>query len=206
MKRTRKGSFIGRGGAAASAALWVIASGPATADDAKQVVATVCSACHGEDGNSVAPAFPRLAGQTAPYLAKQLNDLLTGKRKSEAMAAVLEKVKAGDVATFAAHYSAQKPARGSATDAALAAAGEKLYKQGNEASGVPACAGCHLPNGLGDAENPRLAGQHRDYTIAELTGFKSGARANDRRRAMRGVAERMTEAEIKAVAEYMAGL
>lgn len=191
---------------AALVALTLGAPLTAGADDVKQVAATVCSPCHAEDGNSVIPNFPKLAGQPAPYLAKQLNDFLAGKRKSDAMAPVLANVKAGDVAALAAHFSAQKAAPGKVEDAALAAAGEKLYKKGNEATGVPGCTGCHLANGMGDAENARVAGQHQAYAIAELTSFKSGARANDKRRVMRVLAERMTEAEIKAVAEYMAGL
>ncbi len=178
----------------------------ASADNARQVAATVCAACHTGDGNSVVPIFPKLAGQPAPYLAKQLDDFRSGKRKSDAMAPVLASVKAGDVAALAAHFSAQKPAPGRVQDAALAAAGEQLYRKGNDATGVPACAACHLADGGGDEKNPRLAGQHPAYVIAEMMKFKTGARANDRRRAMRVLAELMTEAEIKAVAEYMAGL
>lgn len=192
--------------AACLAALVLTAPAAASPHDARQVAATVCAACHAEDGNSLVPTFPKLAGQPAPYLAKQLQDFLGGKRRSDTMAPVLASVKAGDVAALAAHFSAQKPAPGRVQDAALAAAGEQLYRKGNEATGVPACAACHLASGSGDEKNPRVAGQHQAYVIAELTKFKTGARANDRRRAMRVLAERMTEAEIRAVAEYMAGL
>jgi cytochrome c553 len=175
-------------------------------DDARQVAATLCAACHADDGNSVIPNFPKLAGQPAPYLAKQLDDFRSGKRKSDSMAPVLASVKARDFAALAAHFSAQKPAPGKVQDAALAAAGEQLYRKGNEATGVPGCAGCHLADGSGDEKTPRVAGQHQTYAIAEMMKFKTGARANDRRRAMRVLAELMTEAEIRAVAEYMAGL
>jgi cytochrome c553 len=190
----------------AAAALVLAAAATASADDARQVATTVCAACHAGDGNSVVPAFPKLAGQPAGYLAKQLDDFRSGKRASDSMAPVLAGVKAGDVAALAAHFSAQKPEPGSVRDAALAAAGERLYRKGNEATGVPACAACHLANGSGDEKNPRVAGQHQAYAIAEMMKFKTGARANDRRRAMRVLAELMTEAEIRAVAEYMAGL
>jgi len=178
----------------------------ASADDARQVAATVCAACHAEDGNSAIPTFPKLAGQPATYLAKQLDDFRKGKRRSETMAPVLAGANAHDDAALAAHFSARKAAPGRVQDAALAAAGEQLYRKGNEAAGVPACAACHLANGSGDEKNPRVAGQHQAYVIAEMMKFKTGARANDRRRAMRVLAERMTEAEIRAVAEYMAGL
>jgi cytochrome c553 len=191
---------------AAAVALVLAAPATASADDARQVAATVCAACHAEDGNSVIPNFPKLAGQPAPYLAKQLDDFRSGKRGSDAMAPVLASVKARDVAALAAHFSARKPAPGRVQDAALSAAGERIYRKGNEATGVPACAACHLADGSGDEKNPRVAGQHQAYVIAEMMKFKTGARANDRRRAMRVLADLMTEAEIRAVAEYMAGL
>ena len=188
------------------AALVLMAPAAASADDASRIAATVCAACHAEDGNSVIPTFTKLAGQPAPYLAKQLDDIRNGKRKSDTMAPVLAGAKAHDDAALAAHFSAQKAAPGRVQDAALAAAGEQLYRKGNDAAGVPACGACHLADGGGDGKNPRVAGQHQAYVIAEMMKFKTGARANDRRRAMRVLAERMTEAEIRAVAEYMAGL
>ena len=192
--------------AAASAALVLGAAATASAADATQLAATLCSPCHAADGNSVMPNFPKIAGQQADYLAKQLGDFLSGKRKSDAMAASLAAVKPGDFAALAAHYSAQKQTPGKVENAALAAAGQKLFKDGNETTGVPACAGCHLDNGMGNERNPRIAGQHQTYAITEMMNFKTGARANDKGRVMRVVAERLTEVEIKAVAEYMAGL
>jgi cytochrome c553 len=100
----------------------------------------------------------------------------------------------------------QKPQPGTVQDAELAAAGKVLYEDGNTTSGVPACEGCHQPDGVGNARYPRIAGQHQTYTILEMTQFKKGTRSNDRSHAMRSTAERMTEREIAAVAEYLAGL
>lgn len=176
------------------------------AADAAQLAATVCAPCHAADGNSAIPNFPKIAGQQPSYLAKQLADIAAGKRKSDAMGPTLETVKSGDFSALATWFGAQKQSPGKVEDAALAKIGEKLFKDGNEATGVPACAGCHGDNGLGNDRNPRIAGQHQAYAIKEMTDFKSGARANDKGKVMRVVAERLTEAEIKAVAEYMAGL
>lgn len=178
----------------------------AVANDARLIAATLCAPCHAEDGNSVIPNFPKLAGQQPSYLAKQLADILAGKRKSDAMGPTLANLKSGDIPAITAWFGAQKQSPGKVEDATLVAAGQKLFKDGNEAAGVPACAGCHLENGLGNDRNPRIAGQHQAYAIKEMLDFKNGARANDKGRVMRVVAERLTEAEIKAVAEYMAGL
>jgi cytochrome c553 len=169
-------------------------------------VSTVCAACHGADGNSLAPTFPKLAGLQEEYLAKQLKDYLAGKRKNEIMAPTIASLKADDVAGLAAHFAAQKPSPGKVEDAKLAEAGKKLYEDGNTESGVPACMGCHQPQGEGNARYPRLAGQHQTYTLQQMADFKSGTRANDRGKVMRAVAERMTDQEMKAVSEYIAGL
>lgn len=184
----------------------VTAAAPALADDAERVAAAVCAPCHAADGNSLIPNFPKIAGQQPAYLAKQLADIVAGKRKSDAMGPTLASVKTGDFAALAQWFGKQRQSPGKVEDASLAKAGEKLFKDGNEATGVPACAGCHLANGEGNDRNPRISGQHQAYAIKEMMDFKSGARANDKGRVMRVVAERLTEAEIKAVAEYMAGL
>ncbi|MBL0142151.1 MAG: c-type cytochrome [Betaproteobacteria bacterium] len=178
----------------------------AVADDAGQLALTLCSPCHAADGNSVVPMFPKLAGQQPSYIAKQLNDFIAGKRKSDTMAPTLANVKSGDIPALTAHFAAQKQAPGKVENAALATAGRKLFTDGNEATGVPACAGCHLDNGLGNDRYPRIAGQHQAYAIKEMMDFKSGARNNDKGRVMRVVAERLTEEEIKAAAEFMAGM
>jgi cytochrome c553 len=175
----------------------------AVAHAADEAVAT-CVACHGEGGNSAVPDFPKLAGQQANYIAKQLTDYHAGKRKNDIMAGALAAVKPADFKAIAAYFAAQKPAPGSAQDAALAAAGKKLYESGNDATGVAGCTGCHLAKGEGNESNPRVAGQHQAYALQQMKDFKTGARNNDKGRVMRVVAERMSEAEIKAVVEYMA--
>jgi len=182
------------------------AAGVAAAADAAQVATTVCAACHGPDGNSVAPVFPRLAGQDPTYLARQLRDFKTGRRKSAAMGPVVAELGDGDIEALAQWFAAQKPTPVGVRDAALAGKGKVIYDDGNTASGVPACGGCHLPDGAGNERYPRIASQQPDYTVQQLLQFKSGARSNDKGKVMRAVAQRMTEAEIAAVAEYLAGM
>lgn len=178
----------------------------APAADAPEVVQTVCAACHGPDGNSVAPTFPKLAGLQAEYLEKQLREFLSGKRKNELMDPSLPALKAANLGAVVAYYASQKPSAGTVSDDKLAAAGKTIYDDGNTESGVPACAGCHQPAGEGNERYPRLAGQHATYTVAQVQAFKAGTRTNDKARVMRAVAARMTEQEIAAVAEYIAGL
>jgi cytochrome c553 len=178
----------------------------ATAADARELAATVCAACHGADGNSVAPNFPKLAGQQASYLAKQLNEFLSGKRKNDIMTAILPSISKDDVPALADYFAGLKQTPGSVADAKLADAGRKLYEDGNTATGVPACMGCHQPKGEGNERFPRLAGQHQIYTLQQMADFKSGVRVNDKGKVMRAVAERMSEDEMKAVSEYIAGL
>jgi cytochrome c553 len=179
---------------------------PTHAARASELATTVCAACHGADGNSVVPMFPKLAGQQETYLAKQLNEFVSGKRKNEIMAPIFASIGKGDVPGLAAFYAAQAQTPGTVEDAALAEAGKKLYEDGNTDSGVPACMGCHQPTGMGNERNPRLAGQHQTYTLQQMADFKNGIRVNDKGRVMRAVAERMTEQEMKAVSEYIAGL
>jgi len=174
--------------------------------DVATIVKESCAACHGEDGNSQAPTFPKLAGLQVEYLEKQLKDFLSGKRQSEVMAPAMAALKPSDVAGLAAYYAAQKPQPGQVGDAALAARGQQVFDDGNTASGVPACVGCHQPGGAGNERYPRLAGQHQAYAAEELRQFRSGERNNDRAKIMRAVAARMTDEEIDAVVEYLAGL
>lgn len=174
--------------------------------DPKELAETICLACHGEGGNSVVPNFPKLAGQQAIYIEKQLNEFLSGKRKNEVMAPFLAQFGKGDTAGLAAYYTGQKQTPGIVEDKKLADAGKKLYEDGNTESGVPACMGCHQPKGEGNDRYPRLAGQHQAYTQQQMADFKAGVRNNDKAKVMRAVAERMTEQEMKAVSEYIAGL
>ena len=178
----------------------------------QRIAGQVCAACHGADGNSVAATNPKIAGQLPEYLQKQLDDFKaqTGKkpaRESAIMTPMAANLSDDDIQSLAAYYSGQKLRPASAADKDLAALGQKIWRGGNAASGVPACAGCHGPAGAGlPGQYPRLAGQYAEYVAAQLKAFKDGARANDPNAAMRGVAARLTEREIRAVSEYAAGL
>jgi cytochrome c553 len=167
----------------------------------------VCAACHGADGNSAIPANPILAGQIAEYTAKQLADFKSGARKTPVMMGMSAGLSPEDMRNLGAYYAQQKPKARAAKDAELAKLGQAIYRGGISAKGVAACASCHSPNGAGmPAQFPRLAGQHADYTVAQLQAFRSGERANDLNQMMRTTAARLSDQEIKAVAEYIAGL
>jgi cytochrome c553 len=122
------------------------------------------------------------------------------------MAPLIAALKKQQISAMAAHFAGQTPARGTVENPALATRGKVLYEEGNRATGVPACVGCHLPNGVGQQQYPRLAGQRQSYIVQQLAEFKSGARNNDRAQVMRAVAGRLTDEESRAVAEYLAGL
>lgn len=190
-------------------------SGPAKPDLAKarQIVDTLCAACHGADGNSPSPANPSLAGQQAAYLTLQLMHFKTGVRSNPIMAGMAATLSPEDMAALAAYFSQQKPKSMAAKDPALVPAGQKLFRGGNMATGVPACAACHAPTGVGiPSRYPRLSFQHADYTYAQLKAFKSGERGMDKEgkdvngRVMAQVAGRMSDQEMRAVADYAAGL
>ncbi|GAB4175453.1 MAG: c-type cytochrome [Rhodocyclaceae bacterium] len=167
----------------------------------------LCAGCHNPDGNSIIPANPRLAGQDAGYLARQMADFKAGARKNEQMSAIIATVDAKEFDALAEHFSKQKPAKpASAADAKLAEQGKAIFEEGIVGSAVPACSGCHEDDGSGSDKYPRVAGQHVDYVVAQLMAFKSGARANDSKALMRAVAKRMSEAEMRAVATYIATL
>jgi cytochrome c553 len=202
---------------AAVGLLWAAqaaAQGAATPDVAKgeQIAKQVCAACHAADGNSAIAANPKLAGQIPEYLHKQLvNFKPHGGKKAErdnaVMAGMVASLSNGDMRNVAAYYASQKLRPAAAGSKELAAQGQKLWRGGNATSGVPACAGCHGPDGAGiPSQYPRLSGQFAEYVDAQLKLFRAGGRANDPNGMMRGVAARMTDQEIKAVAEYAAGL
>ena len=178
----------------------------------QRIAGQVSAACHAADGNSVAATNPKIAGQFEEYLHKQLGDFKAqpGKkpaRESAIMTPMAANLSDDDIQSLAAYYSGQKLRPASAADKDLAALGQKIWRGGIVASSVPACAGCHGPAGAGiPAQYPRLAGQFAEYVAAQLKGFKDGARSNDANGVMRGVAARMTEREIQAVAQYAAGL
>jgi cytochrome c553 len=184
-------------------------SAPVKPDPAKagQLASQVCGGCHGMDGNSPIPANPSLAGQHPDYLAKQLMNFKTGERQNAVMAGMVANLAPEDIRNLGAFYAGQPAKASKARDAALLALGEKVYRGGNQASGFPACSSCHSPNGAGiPIQFPRLAGQHAEYTLAQLKAFRTGERANDAAKMMRVIASKMTEGEMQAVSEYIAGL
>jgi cytochrome c553 len=178
----------------------------------EKIAKQICVACHAADGNSVAPANPKLAGQFADYLQKQMvNFKAQGGRKAlrenPVMAGMVSTLSDKEMAATAAYFAGQTLKPAAATDKDRAAHGQKIWRGGIAARGVAACAGCHGPDGAGiPGMYPRLSGQFPEYLEAQLTLFRSGARANDPNGMMRGVAARMTDEEIKAVADYAAGL
>jgi len=174
----------------------------------QKIATQVCAACHGVDGHSAAPANPHLAGQHADYLVKQLADFKANKeRKNAVMMSMAQPLSPDDMRAVASHYANQKPKAAAATNKDLVALGQKLFRGGNAATGVPACAGCHAPNGAGiPAQYPRLSGQFAEYTAAQLRAFRALERSNDANQMMRAIAARMTDQEIAAVAEYLSGL
>lgn len=173
----------------------------------------VCAACHGADGNSAVPTFPKLAGQGEKYLYKQLKDVRDGARPIPTMVGQLDGKSNQDLADIAAYYASQD-STGSQTDPELLALGEAVYRGGIPERSVAACAGCHSPTGKGNAPAgfPRLAGQHADYIAAQLTSYRKGyedetGRTNDGdTRIMRITAFGLSDLEIQAVASYAAGL
>ncbi len=182
------------------------------AEKGQQIASQVCAGCHNADGNSTIPANPVLAGQHAEYITKQLmnfkaRDNKPAERKSAVMAAMVVPLSLDDMKNLGAYYTLQSPKPGAAKDKTLAEQGERIYRGGNIFSGVPACSGCHSPNGVGIPPHyPRLAGQHAEYTATQLRAFRTEKRANDLNRVMRAIVARMSEKEIQAVAEFISGL
>jgi cytochrome c553 len=170
-----------------------------------QAIATnACMACHTFDGKRGSPANPVLQGQHPEYLVKQLADFKAGKRKNAIMQGFAATLSEDDMRNVAAFYASKPPVPGSATSKDTISLGEKIYRGGISDRAVPACAGCHSPNGAGiPSQYPRLGGQHAAYTQAQLTAYRDGGRVNVQ---MTGVAAKMNDREIKAVADYIAGL
>jgi cytochrome c553 len=174
---------------------------------AGKVKSATCAACHGPEGNSTNPVWPNLAGQHPGYLVKQLQEFRTGRRVDPAMSPMAAPLSDEDIADIAAFYASQK-VRLSAADPSQVRLGERLYRGGNAESGVAACMACHGPGGAGNppARFPALSGQHPAYVVKSLQDYRSGARQNDPNGMMRNIAERLTDHEIRAVAEYVSGL
>jgi cytochrome c553 len=174
-----------------------------TAGEAK--FTAVCAACHGADGNSGTPANPKLAQQHPEYVVKQLQEFKAGKRPSPIMQPMAAQLSDADMKNIAAWVVSKKAKPGFAKDKELVTLGERIYRGGIADRQVAACAGCHSPNGAGlPAQFPRLSGQHADYTAAQLTAFRDGARQNGP--IMVQVAAKLNDREIRAVSDYIAGL
>jgi cytochrome c553 len=172
---------------------------------ATEIVQGQCFICHGADGESSSPVFPRLAGQHAQYVARQLADYKSGKRVSSTMRPMVESLAPEDFAALGAYFESRKTRAHKVEDPELAQMGRFIFLRGNPYSGVAACSGCHGPQGHGTETLPRLAGQHAQYTENQLKAFNKRERTNDNA-IMGGVASKLTELEIKAVAAYISGL
>jgi cytochrome c553 len=191
-----------------------LAQAPAKPDTARgqQIAAQVCAACHAPDGNSALSPNPVLAGQHAEYTMKQLMNFKSqdGKpalRPNPIMAGMVANLSEDDMRSLAAYFEMQKPRPRAARDAELVKLGQSIYRGGIAAKQVAACTACHGPSGAGvPAQFPRIAGQFSEYISAQLKAFRAGERANDPNRAMRAVAERLSDREIAALAEYISGL
>lgn len=178
----------------------------------QQIATQVCAACHNADGNSIIPTNPSLAGQHAEYITKQLEnfkpkDGKPAERDNSIMGAMVAPLSPEDMKNLGAYYAQQTPKLGVARDKSLAQQGEKIYRGGNLETGLPACAGCHSPNGVGIPPNyPRLAGQQLEYVVAQLRAFRTDQRTKDVNNEMHMIASRMSEKEIQAVSEFISGL
>ena len=165
----------------------------------------VCAACHASDGSRGSPANPILQGQHPEYLVKQLTEFKSGKRANAIMMGMAATLSEDDMKNVAAFYAGKQAKPGFAKNKELVSLGEKIYRGGIADRSVPACAACHSPTGAGiPAQYPRMAGQHADYTEAQLVAFRGGVRKNSLQ--MTGVAAKMNDREIKAVSDYIAGL
>ncbi|MFB9885972.1 c-type cytochrome [Balneatrix alpica] len=174
---------------------------------AGEPLTAVCAACHGADGNAMAPNFPKLAGQGEAYLLKQMKDIKSGERKVVEMTGLLDNLSDQDMANIAAFFASKSTSLGAAKPE-LAELGESIYVGGIAEKGVAACAACHSPTGEGNslAKFPKLAGQHAAYTEAQLKAFRNELRVNDPQRMMRDTASRLSDKEIEAVSSYIQGL
>ena len=179
-----------------------------------QALAGVCAGCHGVDGVSPIPTQPSLAGMSWQYIAKQLRHFKSGQRDNAIMKGFATTLSDADMKSLGVYYSSMKGRPIGTKDEQLAKSAERLYRAGDAARGLPACAGCHSPSGAGiPALYPRVGGQHAEYTLAQLTSFRAGVRGgatkedlNPTGKMMMTIAGKLTEPEMKALAEYTAGL
>ena len=192
----------------ALAACAALGSSPAAASDAaraEEIVQGKCFICHGSDGESSSPVFPRLAGQHASYMARQLGDYKSGRRKSSTMQPLVDDLSAADFAALGAYFESRPARKHEVQDGELTQVGRYVFQRGNPYSGVAACAACHGAGGHGTETLPRLAGQHAQYTENQLKAFNKRERTNDNA-VMHGIAAKLSELELKAVAAYISGL
>jgi len=182
----------------------LLAEGDAAAGQAKSAL---CGSCHGVDGNSLMAMNPKLAGQSARYMVKQLQEFKSGARESAIMSSMVLSLSDQDMEDIAAWYSSQQPTIQGANPESIELA-ERLYRGGNSEIAVAASSACHSPTGKGNAPAgfPLLSGQHAEYTLQQLKNFRSGARQNDGSAMMRTVVERLTDKELEALASYVSGL
>jgi cytochrome c553 len=195
--------------ALAAIGLFLATSAQAAGDPAKAttIANQVCAACHGADGNSMIPLYPKLAGQHPEYITKQLKNFKSGERNTAIMAGMVATLTPEDMDNLGAYFATQAAKGGTAKSNGKGSVGEKIYKGGIPGVGVPACASCHGPAGAGiPVQFPRLAGQHADYTVAQLKSFRAGQRANDAAKMMRSVAAKLSDEDMAAVADYIQGL
>ncbi len=186
-------------------------SGTALAGNAEagKTKSAACGGCHGMDGNSPAPAFPKLAGQNEAYIVKQIKDFKANSaRKNDIMLGMAAALSDEDAKDIGAYYQSQSVNQVATFDESKIAAGRELYKGGNLQTGVPACQACHGPAGGGTAGigYPQLGGQYTVYTLAQLKAFKDGTRTNDDKKLMRSIVEKLSDEDMVAVANYIASL
>lgn len=195
--------------------MMIVAAVPAFAAgnvNAGRSKAQVCAGCHGADGNSAVPTYPKLAGQNAGYLLQQLENFKAGIRKNPIMSPQVASLNKQDMENLAAYFSQQKRTLGAATNSAMRKLGKRIYRGGIETKSVPACMACHSPNGAGNApaKYPSLGGQHAAYVAKTLKDFRSGARGSNPKDSagaiMHAIAKGLDDKQIKAVAEYVSGL
>ena len=183
-----------------------VLAGDAAAGKAKSAA---CGGCHGFDGNSTIPMYPKLAGQNEAYITKQVKDFKADTtRKSDLMKSMVAALSDADAADIGAYFQAQSLKSAAAFDESKIAAGREIYKGGNLQTGVPACQACHGPKGAGTAGigYPQLGGQYVEYTLGQLKAFKNGGRSNDDNKLMRSIVEKMSDDDMAAVANYIASL
>ena len=173
----------------------------------KKIINNLCIACHAIDGNSVVSVNPKLAGQHAAYISKQLNNFKSGLRENIVMAGMVANLTEEDMINLGNYFSEQDILLSSAQKNGVGSLGENIFRAGIRSKGVAACAGCHGPSGHGIPDKyPRLNAQHSEYTLAQLNAFRLGLRKNDPEAVMRTIAQKLTEQEMQSVADYIQGL